>query len=197
MRLLSISAVLVSLFLSSAAWPDDQDAQVNSRNKAAHPSQEQVKQWIALLDSDDFTEREAATEQLAAAGIAALGELEQAARSENLEIAWRAVEAIGKMLNSKDTAQFEAARKVMAGLARAGPAATQRRAKHALQSTGDPEFCAEVKQQLAAAITAADEQETHPVIVENELVDKIKEQPGFRFAKGNRFQGFDWRKSEK
>ena len=57
-------------------------------------SQARIKTLIAQLGSDSFSEREEASEELAAGGVAAVGLLRAATKHDDLEVRWRARDAL-------------------------------------------------------------------------------------------------------
>ncbi len=159
-------------------------------------SRQQIKQWISLLSSDRFGDRELADTKLRMAGAAALPHLERVANSRDLDAALRAVRIIAASLESTDDVQFDAARKALQGVAEQAPTSARRLATQALAAIADPKFCQEIKQELSAALAAAEESEEHPIIASDEIVEKLKAAPGFEFSSGNRFHGFDGRESK-
>ena len=64
---------------------------------------------IAGLGDAHFEAREAAMRQLSKWGTAAVDPLAQAAAGDNLEVTWRAIRALGRILDTDDEAQFDAA----------------------------------------------------------------------------------------
>jgi len=70
----------------------------------------EITEWIADLDDSDFEIREKATGRLTNAGVRAIPAVAQAAESENLEVATRALQVLKTLYESKDPdAQAEAA----------------------------------------------------------------------------------------
>lgn len=160
------------------------------------PSQQQIVRWVSLLQSDQFGERELAMTRLAASGSAALPHLEEAACADDLEASRRAVEIIAVILESVGADQLATARKTLERIGEHGSFIARREAQQLLQTIADPEFCLTVRKQLSKAIEAANKEEMHPEVVQDDLVDKLKEASGFRFTSGSRFQGYDWREAK-
>lgn len=69
---------------------------------AEPPSAEQITSWIDTLGSPQFSQREAATRSLIEAGPVALGPLQTAIGSGDLEVSSRAIEIARTMLASDD-----------------------------------------------------------------------------------------------
>lgn len=64
------------------------------------PSAEQIASWVETLGAPQFSQREAATRSLIEAGPAALGPLQEATASGDLEVSSRAIEIARSMLAS-------------------------------------------------------------------------------------------------
>ena len=72
-----------------------------SQQKQAHPEdlQAKIQKLVKQLGDDDFQKREDAMEELVRIGDAAVEALKKAAKSEDPEVAWRAKEALNRILN--------------------------------------------------------------------------------------------------
>jgi len=82
------------------------------------PSQtDNVNELVEELDSDQFAERQAASEELSRLGSGAFPALEKAARSESRETSQRAIEILKKHFEGDDTATKQAARETLERLA--------------------------------------------------------------------------------
>lgn len=77
------------------------------------PSLPQVRRWIAELASDDFAEREAATQNLESAGAIAVAPLYDAVSSDDLEVTCRAVRALTGLARRGDSLTFEKAQEAL------------------------------------------------------------------------------------
>ncbi len=73
-----------------------------------------ISQWIGQLDAPQFARREAASRSLIEAGEVALGPLEAAIRTGDLEVASRGIGIVGEMLADGDAHLSAAAGKVLA-----------------------------------------------------------------------------------
>ena len=60
----------------------------------APPSEQQLREWAAQLDAEDYAVREQATRSLTAAGDAGVEVLAEVSGSNSPEVAWRASEAL-------------------------------------------------------------------------------------------------------
>lgn len=105
----SLLAVM-SLGTASAAEPTSEQPTVQQSG----PSAEQIAKWIADLDDNQYRVREAATQRLVAASVAAIDPLVSAANSKNPEPADRAVWILRQLGQSPDR---DAAMAALTGLA--------------------------------------------------------------------------------
>ena len=94
----------ITTFGNAQDGPPSQDQQV---------TQEQIEQWIAELDADDFQSRETATESLMKVGMQALDSLVEAAQGQSLEVTTRAMDIITQL---HETSEGEAQAKVASAL---------------------------------------------------------------------------------
>jgi len=91
------AAGLVTLIVSFTVAP----------SRAEAPSADTIRGWINQLGAEQFAEREAASQSLAAAGPAALGPLAEAARGGDLEVSSRAIDVIRSYLDAPAVAGDE------------------------------------------------------------------------------------------
>jgi hypothetical protein len=77
-------------------------------------------EWVTELGHDDYLVREAASEQLVAAGAAAIGPLMRGAASDDTEIAWRSRTILVEIGIAGDEAVLDRVTRAADELARAG-----------------------------------------------------------------------------
>ncbi|MGI9177725.1 MAG: PDZ domain-containing protein [Pirellulales bacterium] len=92
-----------------------------------------ISAWIEQLDAPQFARREAASRCLVEAGAAAVGALEEAIRTGDLEVASRGIGIIGEMLAGGDADLSAAAGEVLARCAADEPLPASRLAAAALE----------------------------------------------------------------
>ena len=97
-----------------------------------------VADWIEQLDRPGFVERQAASQQLEEAGIAALSQLEAAAISTSREASARALDILKRHLLSGTDELKLAARDVLLRLAQNDNASTAQRARNVLNPPKEP-----------------------------------------------------------
>jgi len=78
----------------------------------------EVDRLVAELDAPRFSERQAASEKLAALGAPALAALEKAAKEESLEVTTRAIELLKKLLDAPEASTQADARQALQRLAK-------------------------------------------------------------------------------
>ncbi|RKY19295.1 MAG: hypothetical protein DRP63_00845 [Planctomycetota bacterium] len=80
-----------------------------SQQKQAHPKdlQARIEQLVKQLGDEDFQKREDAMEELVKIGDAAVEALKKAAKSEDPEVAWRAKEALNRILRKKESHSWQ------------------------------------------------------------------------------------------
>jgi len=85
-----------------------------SQQKQARPEdlQARVRKLVKQLGDDDFQKREDAMEELVKIGDAAVEALKKAAKSEDPEVAWRAKEALNRILGKKRKSTWQEERLV-------------------------------------------------------------------------------------
>jgi hypothetical protein len=96
-------------------------------------------EWVKQLDADRFTDRQAASEKLAAAGARAIPALIEAAQSGPPETAARAVNILGDHLTKGDAPTQAAAKSALETIAQGQNAVAARRAKSALEESQKPQ----------------------------------------------------------
>jgi hypothetical protein len=108
--------------------PKATDAKPADAPKAA--SAEDIAKLVEQLDADRFTDRQAASERLAAIGKSAIPELAKAALSDSKEMSSRAIAVLGKLLEASDQETKDAAKKALEQVAKSDkPAAAGRAAE--------------------------------------------------------------------
>lgn len=83
-------------------------------------SQQQIKQWIELLDHDDFAKREEASRQLVDAGTLSIPAVAKAAARDSQEVAWRSGVILQQIGISGDEAAMTEVIRAMAELEKSG-----------------------------------------------------------------------------
>jgi hypothetical protein len=106
---------------------------------AAEATADEIAQWIKQLDADKFTDRQAASEKLHAAGKAAIPALTKAAGGDSLEMTVRSIDLLQRFMGSDDKAVKDAAKEALEKIAESPKAGTARRAKQALNPEQEPE----------------------------------------------------------
>ena len=136
-RLFPTIAVLLNLVCAVTA----DEPKLDNRETAPQPtgaanakSRATVIAAVSRLGDAKFDVREDATRQLGHAGMAAIDPLLAAAEGENLEVTWRAVKALGRILDTDDAAQFEAAEGALERLEASTNSSAARRAAAALET---------------------------------------------------------------
>ncbi len=97
-----------------------------------------IAEWIQDLDADRFSDRQAASDKLAAAGERAIGALVEAAKTGSPETAARAVNILAEHLKQADPSTKAAAKAALEQLAESNNAVAARRAKAALEEAATP-----------------------------------------------------------
>ena len=98
-----------------------------------------IVKLVERLDAPRFADRQAAQEELANLGKAALPALEKAAESDNREIAGRAFEVIQRHFQGEDAAMKDAAKESLDRLSKSQSESVARRAKDLLSPPKRPE----------------------------------------------------------
>ncbi|MFM8434683.1 MAG: PDZ domain-containing protein [Planctomycetia bacterium] len=96
------------------------------------PTAAEIAAWVEQLGAEQFSQREAASKSLAAAGQAALEPLGDAIGGDDLEVASRAIEIVCGFLASDDDVLAAAAEKLLETIAEGPPSAVTRLADGAL-----------------------------------------------------------------
>jgi hypothetical protein len=130
-RVLRRYSLIALLTLAGRGWVC---AAADATTSASIPSTAEVPNWIAQLDSERFSEREAATRALAELGAPAIDALGTVAADGNAETAWRAILVLTRIWESASPADSARAYSALQGLARSGAAATASPAADALRS---------------------------------------------------------------
>lgn len=124
-------AAMLTMAISAALLAAEKPAPPAAEADAAI-SAEQVKKWVADLDSDRFIDREVATEKLISAGAVAVGPVAEAAASNNLEVTTRGMYILQELALSVDPETEEAAHNALEKMAESRGTPTGRRAAAAL-----------------------------------------------------------------
>ncbi|MCC6126562.1 MAG: hypothetical protein IT426_16500 [Pirellulales bacterium] len=131
----------VGVFLaavSAAAWAaDEKKADSPDAKPAAEAAAGEIAPWIKQLDADKFAERQAAGEQLFAAGKSAIPALTEAALGDSLEVTVRSIDLLQRFLDSEDKALQEAAKAGLEKIAQSDKSNAARRAKQVLEPEKD------------------------------------------------------------
>jgi hypothetical protein len=89
---------------------------------------------ISQLGNERFEIREAATRQLSQTGVEAIAPLLKAAAGDNLEVTWRAIKALTRILDTEDEAIFDSAEAALEQLETSTNRSAARRAAVALET---------------------------------------------------------------
>ena len=111
----------------------DKAAEAVSEQAAKAPPAGEIAEWIRQLDSDAFSEREAASEKLSAAGKAAAAALAEAAASDSLEVSTRAMKILRKLFDSPQPETKAAAKEALEKVAKSDHGSASRRAREAIE----------------------------------------------------------------
>lgn len=103
----------------------------------AHADDDLAK-LVQQLDSDKFSERQAASEELAKRGVEAIPALTEAATSDSREVSMRALELLKRHFDNGDNATKQAAREALQKLADGGQGSVARRAQQVLDPAPTP-----------------------------------------------------------
>jgi small-conductance mechanosensitive channel len=98
------------------------------------PAATAIDRLVAGLDAPRFSERQAASEKLAALGASALPALEKAAKGESLEVTARAIELLKKLLDATEESTRADARQALQRLAKGDRPKASRLAQEVLQA---------------------------------------------------------------
>ena len=129
--MLSLKALVGVAFLMCLALP----ALAADEKPAAADQTVAIAKLVEQLDADEFTQRQAASEKLAALGKPAIEALAKAAAGESLEVTSRAMEILKKLYQAEDEATKKAAQTALEALAKGSHAPSARRAKEVLKIT--------------------------------------------------------------
>ena len=137
-RLIPIAAFACSVLVVFDATADERSIPVQSveaPRPEAHrdgPSAENLAAWVQALASDVYAERKAATQQLLAAGPAAVAPVAAAADAADLEIPGRCLRILKRLAKSSDPATKQASARALQELARSPHSYVSRQAAAAL-----------------------------------------------------------------
>jgi hypothetical protein len=119
-----IALVAVNLLVPALAAQEPQKA----------PTAEQIRQWIADLDHDRFSQRQVASRNLAAAGKEAVAALTAAVDGDSLEVTDRAMRILKGLFLSPDASTAAAAKAALMHLSTSPSAAVAQKAQAALRA---------------------------------------------------------------
>ncbi|MDX1963159.1 MAG: hypothetical protein SFX18_08395 [Pirellulales bacterium] len=108
---------------------DDKSADVNSPTPAIAATPEQVAQWVAELDHDDFKVRQLAATRLTAAGKTAIPALVPAVQAGKLEVMAQGLGILRKFFEGNDAELKTAATTALGEIAKGTDATAAQRAK--------------------------------------------------------------------
>lgn len=97
----------------------------------------QIQEWIRDLDSEHFIKRETATQQLQAAGAAAIEPLREALRQNRPELATRGIHILRQLIFDGNESDQEAAVAALEKLSAQGTSVNARRAASALETADE------------------------------------------------------------
>ncbi len=95
-------------------------------------TQADVERWVAELDSDNFSQRNLATERLVSAGVKAVGPVVLGLESGSLEYATRAIFVLRELAVGKDEQSCSSAFAALEMIAKSNSATVARRARTTL-----------------------------------------------------------------
>ncbi|HTN77851.1 MAG TPA: hypothetical protein VL096_21480 [Pirellulaceae bacterium] len=124
---LLLSTVVATALAANSAWAED-----------APGSEQSIAELIKQLDADEFTERQAASDKLAAKGEAAVPALREAAEGTSAEASTRSLEILRKHHESSEAAVKKAADAALAEIVKSEKGTVARRAKEILTPATDP-----------------------------------------------------------
>lgn len=133
---------LALLFVLGAAHGTALAQEANPTPPTAESPAGDVADWIKELDADRFTDRQAASDKLIAAGARAIPALIEAAQTGSPETAARAVNVLAEHLKNADADTKAAAKTALENLAESKNAVAARRAKAALEDAEKPKVIA-------------------------------------------------------
>jgi hypothetical protein len=137
MRLVIVASWLALMILGGSLAAVRAADEPSSTKGAEAPSvggaAAEIERLAAELDAPRFSERQSASEKLAALGAAALPALEKAAGGESLEVTTRAIELLKKLLDSSEASTEADARQALQRLAKSDRPKASRLAQDVLK----------------------------------------------------------------
>jgi len=133
----SLLLIIPAAWLRVLGWVSLCAAQTAPAAAPEAPSAERVQAWVRELDADRFVAREAATEHLIAAQLAAVQPVAAAVTGGSLELATRAIYVLQELALSSHPETAQAARTALEALAAPRFTASARRAEAALASLNE------------------------------------------------------------
>jgi hypothetical protein len=113
---------------------DDSPATKGAEAPSIGVAATEIDRLVAELDAPRFSERQSASEKLAALGASALPALEKAALGGSLEVTTRAIELLKKLLDSSEASTQADARQALRRLAKGDRPKASRLAEEALKA---------------------------------------------------------------
>jgi hypothetical protein len=136
---LAITASWLALTIIGGSLVAVRAADDSPTAKGAEPSSlggaaAEIDRLVGQLDAPRYSERQAASDKLAALGVAALPALEKAAKAESLEVATRAIALLKGLLDSSEASTREDARHALQRLAKGDRPKASRLAEEAIKA---------------------------------------------------------------
>jgi hypothetical protein len=131
-RLVALGSLILVICGSSGIAAEDRDA---ARAKGA-PTEAEIQRWVAALGADQFMERAAATQKLAAAGLPAIDPVAAAVERGDLEVQLRGIRVLLEIALSHEETGRDAALKALERLATNTETTVGRHASQTLSSLG-------------------------------------------------------------
>lgn len=136
---LGMAGLLCSASARSAEdKPKDEPAGSQAAGTDKTPSPEDIAKLVQQLDADQFGQREAAVDRLAAIGKAAIPAVTEVALGESLEASTRAVDVLRRLFESSDEPTKAAAKEALEKVVKGSNPSAGRRAHNVLQPKPDP-----------------------------------------------------------
>jgi tetratricopeptide (TPR) repeat protein len=129
-----LALVILGGWLAATQAADEQSASKGDEPSAGGVAAAQIDRLVAELDAPRFSDRQSASQKLAAMGAAATAALEKAARGESLEVTTRAIELLKKLLDSSQESAQADARQALQRLAKGDRPKAARLAEEALKA---------------------------------------------------------------
>jgi hypothetical protein len=129
-----LALMIVAGSLAAVRAADESPQTKGNEPPAAIGTAAEIDRLVAELDAPRYSERQSASEKLAALGAAAIPALEKAAKAESLEVATRAIELLKKLLDASEASTRTDARQALQRLAKSERPKAARLAEEALKA---------------------------------------------------------------